>query len=214
MIDPAHLSAFVASRICHDIVSPLSSALPALAMIDEPNDAELRQAAEEVVKNSVEEISARVQFLRYAFGTVGLSDSAADMHDAKKLTEDFVITHKHTIEWDIDTEHLSYSHARLMMNLVMSAVRCLVRRGNITVHIRNDASGMVMNVNGVGALSRDYTETLQGLAGETPEEGWSARNIQPLFAHMIADGLGAKLNGSEPGENHVLLSATGIRAEG
>ncbi len=213
MIDPENLAAYVASRICHDIVSPLSSALPALDMLDEPNDAETRATAEVVVKESVEEISARVQFLRYAFGTVGLSNSAADMHDAKKLTEDFIKTHKHTAEWDIETDHLSYSHARLMMNLVMAVVRSLVRNGVVRIHIRNEQGGMAINVTGTGALAR-VEETQEGLAGKAPEGGWSAQTIQPLFAQMIAESLGASIKAVSPAEDRVLVSATGIRAEG
>ena len=47
MIDPARLSAFIASRICHDLVSPVSGVTSALEMLDEPGDSEMDQQFED-----------------------------------------------------------------------------------------------------------------------------------------------------------------------
>ena len=213
MIDPALLSAYIASRICHDLVSPVSSVASAIDFLNEPTDSEMRQQAEQLLQKGSGDAGARLQFLRYAFGSMGLSDGAADIHEAKSVTENFVATHKPTVNWDIETDHLSYSHARLMMNLLMIGVDCLPRGGTLGVRIRNDADGLSIIVDAVGNRAKLRDETALAVEGQQPEGGWSARNIQPLFTRMIADGLGAAIT-VQAGEDRVVISARGVRAEG
>lgn len=213
MIDPALLSAYIASRICHDLVSPVSSVTSALEFMDEPSDSEMRQQAEQLLKNGAENASNRLQFLRYAFGSMGLSDGAADIHLAKSVTEKFVATHKPSVDWDIEVEHLSFSHARLMMNLVILGVDCLPRGGVLKVRMRSEAGGMTITVTGAGNRAKLRPDTGDALKGGEPEGGWSARTIQPLFTKIIADGLGAELSAAQ-GEEEVIIMAMGVRAEG
>ena len=56
-------------------------------------------------------------------------------------------------------------------------------------------------------------DTRFALAGETPTGGWEARNIQPLFAKMIAEGLGAELTAAQ-NEEEIIIMAQRVRAEG
>ncbi len=214
MIDPALLTAYVASKICHDVVSPISSVTSALDLINDPNDAEMRASAQELLQKGASDASARIEFLRYAYGSIGLSDGAADIHEAKRLTERFAATHKPSLEWDIETAHLSFSHARLMMNLVLIAIDCLPRGGVVSVRIRNEAPGLCMEVAARGLRARLNEHVTAAVEGRDPEDGWSARTVQPLFACMISEGLGARLSVQLTGEEEVTITAANIRAEG
>ncbi|MEM0986146.1 MAG: histidine phosphotransferase family protein [Pseudomonadota bacterium] len=214
MIEPALLTAYVASRICHDVVSPVSSVTSALDLINDPNDPEMRASAEELLHKGAADAAARIEFLRYAYGTIGLSDGAADIHEAKRLTEGFAATHKPSIEWDIEADHLSFSHARLMMNLVLIGIDSLPRGGVIGVKIRNASEGLQITVSARGMRARVNPHVTAAIEGTEPEDGWSARTIQPLFARMIADNLGARIAATAVGDEQVTVSCMGIRAEG
>ncbi len=213
MIDPDRLTAFIASRICHDLVSPISSVTNAVDFMNEPPESEMRQHADSLLKDGSEKAAARVEFLRYAFGTMGLSDGTCDMHDAKRICERFVSSHKCSIEWDIETGHLSFSHSRLMMNMLMISIDCLPRGGVMSVRIRNELAGLTISVIARGERARLNEETSLPLKGEEPESGWSARNVQPLFAKMWAESLGAELTAALNTDEVVIL-AHGARAEG
>lgn len=213
MIDPAILSAFIASKVCHDLVSPLSSVVSAIDLLDDPNDSEMREQADLLLRQGARDASDRLQFLRYAFGSMGLNDGAADIHEAKSVTEKFVATHKPSVEWDIDTDHLSYSHARLMMNLLLMGMESAPRGGVLTIRFRNDAAGLVIAVIARGVKTRAKPDTKATLAGEEPDEGWTPRNVQPLFSRMIAEGLGGRISIAE-GDEIVTITAEGIRATG
>jgi histidine phosphotransferase ChpT len=213
MIDPAKLSAFIASRICHDLVSPVSSVTNALDLMAEPGNEEMQQQATELLHDGAEKAAARIQFLRYAYGSMGLSDGAADMHQAKTLTEDFLKGHRPSVEWDIETEHFSFSHARLMMNLLLMGIDCLPRGGVINVRVRDEAGGMTLTLTCDGMRAKLKDATAKAIMGEEPEEGWGPETVQPYFARMISDGLGGALTAKANNET-VIIMAAGIRAQG
>ena len=214
-IDPAHLSAYIASRICHDLVSSVSSITNALDFMNEPQESEMRIQAEKLLHDGADSAASKLKFLRYAFGSVGLSKGAADIHDAKQITERFVASHnyKPELSWDIETEHLSFSHARLVMNMVMLAVDCLPRGGTIVVKVRNQTDGLGVSVTAAGQRCKLREDTADALSGTEPQDGWSARTVQPLFTRIIAEGLGGSLK-AEPSAEEIILLATGISAEG
>ena len=214
-IDPAHLSAYIASRICHDLVSSVSSITNALDFMNEPQESEMRQQAERLLHDGADSAASKLKFLRYAFGSAGLSKGAADIHEAKQITERFVASHnyKPAISWDIETQHLSFSHARLIMNMVMLAVDCLPRGGQIAVKVRNQTDGLGISVTANGERCKIREDTADAVAGTEPQDGWSARTVQPLFTRIIAGGLGGKLS-AEHKEGEVTILATGLSAEG
>lgn len=212
-IDPARLSAYIASRICHDLVSPVSSVTNALDLLDEPGDQEMKAQAESLLHEGADKAAARIQFLRYAFGSIGLNSGAADIHEARKITEDFVKSHKPSVDWDIQTDHLSFSHVRLMMNLVMMATESLPRGGVVTIRIRSEAGGMTITLTAKGDRARLKEDVAAAVAGRDPAEGWRPENIQPLFAKMICDSLEGELTAKQS-DGQVIFMATGVRAEG
>ncbi len=215
MIDPSHLTAFVASRLCHDLVSPVSSAMSALEMMDEPGGEEMHEQAEALVKKGLSDAAAKLEFLRYAFGSQGLNSGMADVHKAKSITENFVATYKPSIEWDIETAHFGYSQVRLMMNMVLIAVDCVPWGGVISVKIRDEGGSMAITVDAKGKRTQLKDLTVNGLAGNAPEDGWCGKSVQPVFAQMMAKDLGSGgIEATQISDEHIQISAGGIRASG
>ena len=213
MIEPSRLAAFIASRICHDLISPVASVNSALELLEEPGDADMKAQAEQLLQNGAESAGARIQLLRYAFGSAGLSDTAADRHDVRSIVEGFMKSHKPSIEWDIETDHFSCGHARVLMNLVIMATAAIPRGGVVVLQVRNESDGLSIGAIARGPKARlsDFTES--ALSGDTPEEGWSARTIQPLFAKMVANDLSGDIT-ARAVEEQVTFLASGLRAEG
>ncbi|MFN3213129.1 MAG: histidine phosphotransferase family protein [Henriciella sp.] len=213
MIEPSRLAAFIASRICHDLISPVASVNSALELMEEPGDADMKAQAEQLLHNGAEAAGARIQLLRYAFGSAGLSDTAADRHEVRKIVDGFMKSHKPSVEWNIDTEHFSCGHARVLMNLLIMATSSIPRGGVVTLSVANDERGLKVAADAKGPRARlsAFTETV--LAGGTPEEGWSAHTIQPLFAKMVASDLGGEITATAA-EEHVSFVAHSMRAAG
>ena len=66
MIEPSRLAAFIASRICHDLISPIgaiNNGLELLGMSDDRDGPEI-----DLISESVGNASARIRFFRIAYG--------------------------------------------------------------------------------------------------------------------------------------------------
>ncbi len=213
MIEPSRLAAFIASRICHDLISPVASVNSALELLEEPGDPEMKAQAEQLLQNGAESAAARIQLLRYAFGSAGLSDTAADRHEVRQIVEGFMESHKPSVEWKIETEHFSCGHARVLMNLVIMATAAIPRGGVVALRVHNEPNGLAVTAQAKGPRARlsDFVEA--ALDGNVPEEGWSARTIQPLFTTMVASDLGGTISATAE-EECVTFMAKGLRAEG
>lgn len=213
MIESSKLAAFIASRICHDLISPVASVNSALELLEEPGDADMKAQAEQLLHNGAESAGARIQLLRYAFGSAGLSDTAADRHEVRQIVEGFMKSHKPSVEWDIDTEHFSCGHARVLMNLVIMATAAIPRGGVVHLKVLNEATGLTIIAQAKGPKARLSEFTESALSGNTPEEGWSARTIQPLFAKMVSNDLDGELTATAA-EEEITFTVRGLRASG
>ncbi|MEO9969951.1 MAG: histidine phosphotransferase family protein [Hyphomonadaceae bacterium] len=211
MIDPTFFSAFIASRICHDMVSPVSSVASALEMLDDDTlDEEMRGPSEDLLRDGAKKLQAYIMFLRYAFGYMGMSDSVADIHEAKKITEDYVSLHRPSIEWDIKTEHFTYHHVRLMMHMVLYGMTCLPRGGVISVEVRDHHGLPSLVVNAKSDRPKLKPEILAAIAGEVPEEGWNSRNVNVLLAVQVAEELGTTISANAISDTEIVFAASKI----
>lgn len=213
MIESSRLAAYIASRICHDLISPVASVNSALELLDEPGDSEMKQQAENLLHNGAEAAKARIQLLRYAFGSAGLSDSAADRHEVQQIVEEFMKSYKPSVDWAIETEHFSCGHARVLMNLVIMATAAIPRGGVVSLSARNEEGNLTVEAVAKGPKARLSPVVEAAIAGQDPDEGWSAQTIQPLFAKMVIDDLGGTMS-AQGAEEEVSVKASGLRAAG
>lgn len=196
MIEPSRLAALIASRICHDLISPVATVNSALEMMNDTGDPDLKVQAEQLLHNSASHATARLQFLRYAFGSAGLSNSSADRHEMRKVIEQYMQSQKPELEWDIDTPHFSYSHARVLMNIVLLAIKSIPRGGTVSLKSFNDGNALTIVANATGRKVMLHEEVGIAIAGEAPEGGWKADTIQPYFANLVISDLDGTLSAS------------------
>ena len=212
MIEPSRLAAYISSYICHDIISPVSSINLALEMLEEPSDAAMTAQYQELLEDSSKAAGARIQLLRYAFGSAGLSDSGADLHEVKKIVEAFIKSHKPSVEWNIQTGHFSCGHARVLMNLTIMAIASLPRGGVVALNAHNEGNTLTITASGRGPRAKLKEAVTAAIDRSMPEEGWNAQTVQPFFAQMVIDDLGGKLAALES-EEAVTFIASGLRSE-
>jgi histidine phosphotransferase ChpT len=211
-LDHARFAAYLAARLCHDIVSPAATMSLSLEMLDSPGSPEEKAESERSLREGAQSVAATLQFLRYAFGSMGLQPGTADLYQFKKLTDDYVRFQKPSIEWDLATTELGYGHARLIMNLVLVGLTATVRGG--VIHVRAREEGGVKNVvltcKGDRVVLKE--DVARALAGDEPEHGWRPENIQPLFAKLTCDGLGGSLTARHTPDGIVFM-ATGLHPQ-
>lgn len=209
-LDHARFAAYLAARLCHDIVSPAATMSLSLEMLDSPGSPEEKEHSERTLREGAQGVAATLQFLRYAFGSMGLQPGYADIHQFRKLTDDYVRSQKPSIEWDLGTSELSFVEARLIMNLVMAALTATVRGGVININVRDEGATKTITLTCRGDRLKLKDEVVKALRGEEPENGWRPENIQLLFAKMICDSLGGTLHARQSADN-VVFMASGVK---
>lgn len=212
IIDPTHLSAYIASRICHDLVSSVSSVTSALDFMDEPQESEMREQADSLLRKGAADSAIRLEFLRYAFGSVGLHNGIADSHEAKRIAVGFVASHRPTLDWKIVSQELSPAHYRLIMNMLMIGIECLPRGGVLTPEVLPVENSFTVIVKARGLRAKIRPDISGPLLGEIPEGGWSARTIQPLFTRIIAKEFGTQVTVTDTAEEEITIRCIHVPA--
>lgn len=210
LLDSTQLSSYLASKICHDLVSPVTAAASALDFTRDQSSPEMQEEGQKLLESSTERTLARLQFLRYAFGSMGMHKGAGDIHEAKKITEGYIATHKGAISWDVDVEEISFAHIRVMMNLIMIAMACLPKNGDIIVTIKSTGSAYTIAVDARGAVK--WPDDIEAAMSErVPANGWDPRTIQPYFTTLIVKELGGQLT-ARHSENLIHFVASDLPA--
>lgn len=212
-LDHARFAAFLSARLCHDIVSPAATMSLSLEMLDSPGSAEEKEQSERMLREGAHGVTATLQFLRYAFGSMGLQMGTADVHQFKKLTDDYVRFQKPSIEWDLGASELSFGEARLIMNLIMVCLTATVRGGVIQVSMREENGQKTITLTCKGDRLKLKDEVVKALKGEEPDHGWRPENIQPLFAKLTCDSLGGTLHARQMADGTVVFMATGVKPQ-
>lgn len=209
LLEPNKLASYLASKICHDLVSPVGAAASAIDFREDCTTPEMLAEAEDLLQSSTNKALARLQFLRYAFGTMGLSNGMAEMHEARAIAEGYIGTHKGEIDWNIEAQGLSFAQVRVMMNLIMLGMACLSRQGVLKVTITEENEKISMVVHASGMRAKLSPSIRMALNHEEPEDGWDPMTIQPYFTTMIVSELGGSFS-FEVGEEQVQFTVTGL----
>jgi len=214
MNDPFLLACHVASKVCHDVIAPAGVINQTLEMLDMPLDAEARQNYEQLLTETSDAMARRLNFLRFVFGTQGLASEPANIGELKQLAEGYAGLYKPTLGWSLEATDLSHAHMRMLLLMVMIGMDGLAWGGDILAASRRDESGaLTLSVEGK-AKRVDFRDGLrQAVHGEAPADRQEARNIHPVFAHMLAVRLGSRMR-CEMSETHLRLETAGIETDG
>jgi histidine phosphotransferase ChpT len=200
------LAALVSSRICHDVINPVAAISNGLEMLGEEQDADLREAAMDLIRKSATQASAKLQFARLAFGAAGSGGAEIDLRDAEKVSRDFVEgTGKHEVVWEGPTATLPKDKVKALLNLVALGVVALPRGGTVRVEITETASVVGFSVRATGKSARLNDQVAALLSGGNGAEV-DAHSIQPYYARRVATAAGLSLT-AEGQDEEVILRA-------
>jgi histidine phosphotransferase ChpT len=201
------LAALVSSRICHDIINPVSAISNGLEMLGEDPDAEMREAAMDLIRKSAFQASAKLQFARLAFGAAGSAGAEIDLRDAEKVARDFVEgTGKHEVVWQGPVATLPKNKVKLLLNLVALGALALPRGGTVSVEIGGTGPDLTFVVTAKGTAARLNDQVRSLLSGANGADV-DAHSIQPYYAGRVAAAAGMTVSCEAQGEEVVFKAA-------
>jgi histidine phosphotransferase ChpT len=199
-LDSLDLAALLCSRVCHDVISPVGAIVNGLEVLEDENDASMREFALDLINKSAKQASARLQFARLAFGAAGSAGASIDLGDAEQVARGMFHDDKIALSWEAPRALLPKNRVKLLLNLVVIATNAIPRGGSIAVRVQGDAerSEFVLTAKGPNARIPAHVE---GLLAGSPDSGTvDAHGIQAFYAGMVARAAGMGVTFSIEGD--------------
>jgi histidine phosphotransferase ChpT len=207
-LDSLDLAALLCSRVCHDVISPVGAIVNGLEVLEDDNDASMRDFAFDLIRKSARQASARLQFARLAFGAAGSAGASIDLGDAEQVARGMFQDDKIAFSWSAPRLLFPKNRVKLLLNLIMTATNAVPRGGSVSVTVTGDAERceFVLRSKGLNARIPPHTEAL--LAG-APEGGTvDAHGIQTFYTGMIARAAGMNVKVALGGDEVTIHSVT------
>ena len=202
------LAALVASRVCHDVISPVGAIVNGLELMEDGADQATTELALDLIRKSAKTASARLQFCRIAFGAAGSAGSAIDTRDAHQVATNFLNDDRTTVDWHVPAAFLPKNRVKLLLNLLLLAAGAIPRGGVIKVEAvgEGDTTGFALTVTGLNArIPPHAVELLAGIPAN--EQGTiDANAIQPYYTGVLARSAGMSVT-IEKLDEHVAIRA-------
>lgn len=134
------MAQLLASKICHDLISPVAAVNNGLELLQEDDcDIDMQKQALGLIQDSAISASLKLQILRGCFGagqTIPEKATSAELH---ALLKEFLEKNKITLSCDIaENRSLSRDECRLIMNVILLSCDILIRGGDIALKISED----------------------------------------------------------------------------
>lgn len=133
-IDRVEFASLLASRLCHDLLSPVGAFANGLELLAGENDPEMRARCVELLEQSAKTSANKLKFFRLAFGSAGGFGELVPPDEAKSAILGIIgDTRPITLGWMIDDAPLPKPAVKIILNLALLLVDALVRGGRLDI---------------------------------------------------------------------------------
>ena len=201
LLSPLDLAAYLCSRVCHDVISPVGAITNGLEVLEE--DAEMRGFAMDLIRKSAAQASAKLQFARLAFGAAGSAGAEIDLADAEAVARGLLADSKVELAWEGPGAVMAKDKVKLLLNLLLTAQQAIPRGGSILVTISGEHSAPSFSLRASGEGARVPADAAAIFTGGEVRP-IDAHSIQPYYAALIARDAGMNVSLALDGETVVI----------
>lgn len=199
------LTALLASRVCHDIISPVGAITNGLEVLDEDNGEEMKEFAMDLIRKSALSASSKLKFARLAFGASGSAGAMIDTGDAEEVVTAYLAGEKPELEWSGTRILMPKNKVKLILNLVLIALSAIPRGGLIKVSMDGGEENTKFTLTCSGQNARAPSAFLEMLNGTINGE-LDAHAVQPYYTVLLAEACGLTLGVKLEGEDVVITA--------
>ncbi len=184
------------SKLCHDVISPIGAVNNGLELLEEEQDAALREEAAGLAQRSAKRASILLQVYRSAFGNAG-NQQTFGPREAVALAQELLQTSKAQLNaGDLpEASSVPAGYGKLTLNLIIMGADALPRGGTIKLQVRSPQLG-------TGSIELDCTgqqiawseEFGRAINRKLQPEELTAHNILPYVSATFAQRLGMTLS--------------------
>jgi len=178
----------LSARLCHELISPVGAIANGVELLGE-DDPEFVRDATVLIGQSARKAGQRLQFYRFAYGTLAAGTAGPD---PRELTAGLLDGGKITGEWAAEAFALPTEWHKLGCNMAVLAAEALPRGGTVRIDALSAGRGLVVAASGdtinLTAEARAAIERTVAVSDLT------SRTIQGFFTANLAARLGALLS--------------------
>jgi histidine phosphotransferase ChpT len=189
------------SKLCHDVISPIGAVNNGLELLEEEEDAALKEEATGLAQRSAKRASILLQVYRSAFGNAG-NQQTFGPREAVALAQEFLVTGKAQLNApDLpESSAIPAGYGKLALNLIILGADSLPRGGTIQFKVRSPQLGQgAIEVDCAGQQIAWSEEFARAIGGKLQAEELTAHNILPYVASAFAQRIGMTLSVSQQG---------------
>ena len=198
----------LASKLCHDLVSPVSAINNGVELIEDIGGSVVDEAMK-LIGDSGTVASRRLRLYRMAYGRAGSEESLA-VKDVRQVAEQYLANGKISLVWpegqpveDVATQR---GFLKTLLNVIVLAEETLAYGGVISVREAGSARGCKIEIIGRNAhLSLALQEALDGSA---TVEALTPRSIQAYVTGRFAAQFGFKMTHDHSAADRLELGLT------
>lgn len=203
----AQIAAFLAARMCHDFISPVSAIVSGLDLLDDEDAQDMREDAIGLIAASGRKLADLLAFTRVAFGASASADTF-DPRELESLSQAVFAHQRANLVWTVEPASLDKPSARAILNLAQMAGAALPMGGEARVRAVSDGATTVIAAEAVGAKARLRPEVEAGLQGRPLPDGMLHGHwVQAYYVHLFVKDAGGRVL-VESGEEKVTFAAT------
>ncbi len=193
MLSELDLAALLCSRVCHDLISPVSALNNGLEVLEDEDDTEMRDHAMTLIAMSGKQASNKLQFARMAYGASGSSTSGLDLEEAGRILFALLEGGKIRLDWQVPAQVAEKGFVKIILNLVLVACDTIPRGGVITVRVTLGPDHKSLSIEASGEKAKISEDVHRALFGQLEAENLDARSVQPFFIHLVSRSCGMKM---------------------
>lgn len=205
----------LSSKICHDLISPVSAINNGVELIEDIGGSVVDEAMK-LIGDSAVQSSRRLRVFRIAYGRAG-SEANLPLRDIRSVMEQYFDGGKIKLTWPEDLYLPGVSEQRgslkTLVNMMIMAEESLAYGGAIALRAL-DAEGEVgcrLEIEGRNAtMSPSF---LDALTEVTPIDDLTPRTIQPYMTGRFAAHFGLRIDHVMPKEDRLDLILSAAKTE-
>lgn len=181
------LASLIASRLCHDLLSPVGALSNGLELLADERDPDMRQRCFELLEQSAKTSADKLRFFRLAFGAGGGFGEAIPLAEPRAVVDALAGgSGRITLNWAMAGDTMPKAAVKVLLNLALIGIEALVRGGTLDIAAETRVAESVVAETGAGHV----TEIVVRAAG--PRIAFDPAVGHALDGTLATDALSSK----------------------
>lgn len=133
-------AALLSSRLCHDLLSPISALHNAVELIEEEDSKDLHDQALALIGDSARQAAHKLTFFRLAFGSAG-GAGRTEARAVKEAASGYMADQRASLSWRCSMPDMTLKRAKIALNLLLLMASALPRGGEVILSVEEGRIG-------------------------------------------------------------------------